>query len=1208
MGSKGLTPTAQTTGFTNTTTNTTPNPAASAAYSNVLNTAQQVASTPYQPYTGQLVQGFSPDQLQAFQQVQQMQGMAQPYINSATNDTNQAVAAANPANFNAQSVNQYMSPYQSQVIGATEAQLANTNAQQQSALTGNAIAQGAMGGNRVGVAQAQLGGQQALAENQTIAGLENQGYSQALGEYNQQQAQNVGALQAGAYSLGQLGTEAQNAALQGSQALLNTGSLQQQLGQAQLSTNYQQFLNQQAYPFQVASWESGLVNSTGPNMGGTSNTTGVSQQNQSTAAPTTAAQVAGAGTALAGLIPYSGYQAAGTAASNALGSLGSMLPTFSKGGRIGKDSGGGLDLTGQQVNQINESHWLSPKSGLAASAPEAPTLQGAFADGGRVHKDDGGSLGSLALLPGAGGAAGSASAMPYGGSDPVISAQLISENHPSHWQAPSSGQAAPAQLLQTKAPQNAMSALAGLGSLTPGQKSNIQSNIGGLLGGGSPTNEQTVGAGLYARGGSVRQGFDDGGTAIDPPSAPIPDSVAATTADKSSSGMGDQVAYIRQAATKRGIDPDTAVKVAASEGLHDYVGDNGSSFGPFQLHYGHMAPGGNSVAGLGDDFTAATGKHASDPSTVKDQIDFALDHAAKNGWGAFHGAAKAGLDSMAGVSGGQHNAPGNALAFDDTGAPHNAGLGAISDATTKSPVASAAQAAPEGKSFLDFSPEVRQGLVAAGLGMMASRSPWAGVAIGEGGLKGIGAMQEAQKLSQSGQLGQAQIQNLKSESDVRNRAQNLNERLTNMQIQARQQAAGALGNPTGPYQSAPTTAPALAAPLTNGTNAPPVAGQPAAPPNGPSPAPATTPAPSAPLAPMSDPNFLEQRAKQFEAAGTAALAGGADPTPYFNQSKSFADRAASIRASGTGVDANGKVIALPGFGEAKAGIAAQEATAKEQAVSAFKLVDVQPQPGGPVYKIPQSKLAEFQQNNPNATQVNPGAGTPPGGTVNLPPGSSIAKQPEFIAHRQDAIAKDEGSMVDQYRQRQIAKERLDTLSNLISTYQTGAGAEAKANAVAAARSIGIPIKDSDTANPAAFEQFTKNATANIFDQAKSLGGRILVTELAGLSKANANPNMQPEANRAILGQAKGILSYEDQHFKDYMDWKRQNPNAFDTSAFETQWTDKNPLKPFVESATQGIAAKGMPIPPKEKLKSGDTYIMKDGRPGRWNGSAFEVVR
>ena len=76
------------------------------------------------------------------------------------------------------------------------------------------------------------------------------------------------------------------------------------------------------------------------------------------------------------------------------------------------------------------------------------------------------------------------------------------------------------------------------------------------------------------------------------------------------------------------------------------------------------------------------------------------------------------------------------------------------------------QAAPEGKSFLDFSPEVRLLSIAAGLGMMASRSPWAGVAIGEGGLKGIGAYQEAQKLGQQGQLGQAQIQNLKSESNT----------------------------------------------------------------------------------------------------------------------------------------------------------------------------------------------------------------------------------------------------------------------------------------------------------------------------------------------------------------------------------------------------------------------------------------------------------
>ena len=99
----------------------------------------------------------------------------------------------------------------------------------------------------------------------------------------------------------------------------------------------------------------------------------------------------------------------------------------------------------------------------------------------------------------------------------------------------------------------------------------------------------------------------------------------------------DDAAYIRQAAIARGMNPDVAVRVAASEGLFDYTGDQGSSFGPFQLHYGGMAPGGNAVGGLGDEFTKATGLHASDPATKKAQIDFALDHAAQNGWGAWHG-------------------------------------------------------------------------------------------------------------------------------------------------------------------------------------------------------------------------------------------------------------------------------------------------------------------------------------------------------------------------------------------------------------------------------------------------------------------------------------------------------------------------------------------------------------------------------------------
>jgi len=109
-------------------------------------------------------------------------------------------------------------------------------------------------------------------------------------------------------------------------------------------------------------------------------------------------------------------------------------------------------------------------------------------------------------------------------------------------------------------------------------------------------------------------------------------------------------AYIRQAAQKRGIDPSTAVGVAKSEGLAPGVwqsnmslnGEREKSYGPFQLFVG---------GGLGNEFTKETGKSPADPSTVYQQVDFALDHAAKGGWGPWHGAARVGIGDRQGLDG-----------------------------------------------------------------------------------------------------------------------------------------------------------------------------------------------------------------------------------------------------------------------------------------------------------------------------------------------------------------------------------------------------------------------------------------------------------------------------------------------------------------------------------------------------------------------------
>lgn len=80
----------------------------------------------------------------------------------------------------ADQINQYMNPYQQKVIDATMAQLENQYGQQSSQLKGNAIASGALGGDRARVAQAVLAGQQGLNTATTIGSLQSANYAQAL--------------------------------------------------------------------------------------------------------------------------------------------------------------------------------------------------------------------------------------------------------------------------------------------------------------------------------------------------------------------------------------------------------------------------------------------------------------------------------------------------------------------------------------------------------------------------------------------------------------------------------------------------------------------------------------------------------------------------------------------------------------------------------------------------------------------------------------------------------------------------------------------------------------------------------------------------------------------------------------------------------------------------------------------------------------------
>jgi hypothetical protein len=109
--------------------------------------------------------------------------------------------------------------------------------------------------------------------------------------------------------------------------------------------------------------------------------------------------------------------------------------------------------------------------------------------------------------------------------------------------------------------------------------------------------------------------------------------------------QAEKEAYIRQMAAQIGIDPDTAMRVARSEGFKDFSGDSGTSFGAFQLH---VTPNGRGHA-VGDQFRHDTGLDPSDPANERQGIDYALQWARKHGWGDFHGAARTGIGQWQGV-------------------------------------------------------------------------------------------------------------------------------------------------------------------------------------------------------------------------------------------------------------------------------------------------------------------------------------------------------------------------------------------------------------------------------------------------------------------------------------------------------------------------------------------------------------------------------
>ena len=170
-------------------------------------------------------------------------------------------AQSNPQNFQNQ-VGGYMNPYMQQVLSPQLDELRRQYGISGTQQAGQATQAGAFGGSRDAIMAAENQRNLGTAQNQAIGSAYNQAFNTAQNQYNQGQNQALQGMQlAGqqASNLGQLG-QTQYGQQIGINALQNQyGAQQQGLQQQGLSQAYQDFLNQQNYPYKQLGFMSDLI-------------------------------------------------------------------------------------------------------------------------------------------------------------------------------------------------------------------------------------------------------------------------------------------------------------------------------------------------------------------------------------------------------------------------------------------------------------------------------------------------------------------------------------------------------------------------------------------------------------------------------------------------------------------------------------------------------------------------------------------------------------------------------------------------------------------------------------------------------------------------------------------------------------------------------------------------------------------------------------
>lgn len=280
--------------------------------------AQQVASTPYTPYTGQRVAQFTPAEREA-----QQRALAFSNANVGGAALDQSMGATRAGTeYNAKSIldmglEKYMNPYLQNVSDRAMADIQRQQTMQQQQNAQAAASAGAFGGSRHGVAEAETARNYGDIYANQMAKMYSNAFDNAAGLAqgditNAYNAQNL-RLNAAEQLAAMAGTQ-RKFGLENIDVANQVGMAQRKLDQAQADFDYQQWQEQQNYPMRQLAIQQGTLFGMPHGSTTTSTTTGGSGGSNPL--------MGAAGGAMAGSAILPGW---GTAIGAGVGLLGSLF-------------------------------------------------------------------------------------------------------------------------------------------------------------------------------------------------------------------------------------------------------------------------------------------------------------------------------------------------------------------------------------------------------------------------------------------------------------------------------------------------------------------------------------------------------------------------------------------------------------------------------------------------------------------------------------------------------------------------------------------------------------------------------------------------------------------------------------------------------------------------------------------------------------------